>query len=47
MAIIKENQRFKQLWLNEKEHLRILISSIRVGVVAKTDDEVYVSSILY
>ena len=28
----------------EKERLRIVISSIRVGVVSKTDDEVYVSS---
>ena len=28
----------------EKERLRLVISSIRVGVVAKTDDEVYVSS---
>ena len=31
----------------EKERVRSVISSIRVGVVAKTDDEVYVSSILY
>ena len=54
-AILKENLRFKQLRLNyinsqkkqtEKERLRLVISSIRVGVVAKTDDEVYVSSIL-
>ena len=52
-AILKENLHFKQLWLNyinsqkkqtEKEHLRLVISSIRVAVVAKTDDEVYVSS---
>ena len=44
---------FKQLrsnYLNsqkkqtEKECLRLEISSIRVGVLAKTDDEVYVSS---
>ena len=44
---------FKQLRSNyinsqkkqtEKERLRLEISSIRVGVVAKTDDEVYVSS---
>ena len=27
-----------------KQHLRLIISSIRVGVVAKTDDEVYVLS---
>ena len=26
----------------EKERLRLVISSIRVGVVAKTDDEIYV-----
>ena len=48
-AILKENLRFKQLQLNyigsqkkqtEKECLRLVISSIRVGVVAKTDDEV-------
>ena len=54
-AILKKNLRFKQLRLNyinsqkkqtEKERLRLVISSIRVGVVAKTDDEVYVSSIL-
>ena len=53
---LKENLRFKQLRLNyinnqkkqtEKERLRLVISSIRVGVVAKTDDEVYVSSVLY
>ena len=53
MGILRENLRFKQLRLNyihsqkkqtEKEHLRLVISSIRVGVVAKTDDEVYVSS---
>ena len=53
MGILRENLRFKQLLLNyihsqkkqtEKEHLRLVISSIRVGVVAKTDDEVYVSS---
>ena len=30
----------------EIERLRLAISSIRVGVVAKTDDEVYVSSII-
>ena len=48
-AILKENLRFKQLRLNyinsqkkqtEKERLRLVISSI----IAKTDDEVYVSS---
>ena len=53
MANLKENLSFKQLRLNyinsqkkqtEKERLRLVISSIRVGVVAKTDDEVYVSS---
>ena len=52
-AILKGNLRFKQLRLNcidsqkkqiEKERLTLVISSIRVGVVAKTDDEVYVSS---
>ena len=45
--------RFKQLWLNyinsqkkqtEKERVRLVISCIRVGVVAKTDDKVYVST---
>ena len=54
-AILKENMRFEQLRLNyiksqkkqtEKEGLRLVISSIRVGVVAKTDDEVCVSSML-
>ena len=48
-AILKGNLRFKRLRLNyknnqkkqtEKERLRLVISSIRVGVVAKTDDEV-------
>ena len=54
-ATIKENLRFKQLRLNyinkqkhqtEKEHLTLVKSSVRVGVVNKSDDEVYVSSIL-
>ena len=54
-AILKEKLRFKQLRLNyinsqkkqtEKERLRLVISSIRVGVVAKTDDDFYVSSTL-
>ena len=54
MEILKENLRFKQLRFNyinsqkkeqtEKERLRLVKSSIRVGVVAKTDDEVYVSN---
>ena len=48
-----EYLRFKQLRLNyinsqkkqtEKERLRLVISSIRVDVVAKTDDEFYISS---
>ena len=52
-AILKKNLRFKQLRLNyinsqkkqtEKKRLRLVISSIRVGVVAKADDEVYISS---
>ena len=52
-AILKQNLCSKQMRLNyvnsqnketEKERLRLVISSIRVGVVAKTDDEVYVSS---
>ena len=53
-AILKENLRFKQLRLNyinnqrkqakETERLRLVTSSIRVGVLAKTDDEVCVSS---
>ena len=51
-AILKENLRFTQLPLNyinsqkkqtDKEQLRLVTNSIRVGVVAKTDDEVYVS----
>ena len=49
---MKENMRFKQLQLNcinsqnkqKKEHLRLLIISVRVAVVAKTDDEIYVLS---
>ena len=50
-AILKENLRFKQLRLNyinsqkkqtEKERLRLVIRSIRVGVVPKTNDEVYI-----
>ena len=45
---IKENLRFKQSRFNymnnrkKKEHIRLVISSIRVGVVAKTADEIYV-----
>ena len=55
MVILKENLCFKQMRLNyvnsqnketEKERLRLIISSIRVGVVSKTDDEVYVSGTL-
>ena len=54
-AILKENLCFNQLQLNyinsqkkqtEKECLKLVISSIRVGVIAKTDAEVYVSNIL-
>ena len=54
-GILKENLCSKQMRLNyvnsqnketEKERLRLIISSIRVGVVSKTDDEVYVSSTL-
>ena len=45
---MKGNLHFKQLRLNyinnKREHLRLVISSIGVGVVAKTDDEVYVLS---
>ena len=50
-AILKQNLCSKQMRLNyvnsqnketEKERLRLVISSIRVGVVAKTDDEIYV-----
>ena len=50
MGILRENLRFKQLRLNyihsqkkqtEKEHLRLVICSIRVVVIAKTDHEVY------
>ena len=44
----KENLGFKQLRLNHtrknKEHVRLVISSIRVGVLAKTNDEIYVLS---
>ena len=52
-AISKENLRFKQFPLNcinsqkkqtETERLRLVISTIRLGVVAKTDIEFYVSS---
>ena len=46
-----ENLRFKQLQLsyiknqkNKKEHLRLVISSVRIGVVAKNYDELYVLS---
>ena len=48
---MKGSLRFKQLRLNyinnnnnkkKKPHLKLLISSIRVGVFAKTNDEVYV-----
>ena len=50
--IIKENLHFKQLQQNyikyqkdkQKKHLRLVISSIRVGVVAKTDHEIYALS---
>ena len=50
-AILRENLRFKQLRLKyinsqkqqtEKERLRLVIISIGVDVVAKTDDEVYI-----
>ena len=48
-VILKENLRFKQLRLNyinsqKKQTEKERLSSVRVGVVAKTDDEVYVSS---
>ena len=47
---MKQNLHFKQLRLNyiknkkktEKEHLRLVLSPIRVGVVVKTDNEIYV-----
>ena len=47
---MKENLCSKQLWLNyinnesnkQKRILRLVISSIRICVVAKTDDEIYV-----
>ena len=50
--IIKENLHFKQLQLNyinyqknkPKKHLRLVISSIGVGVVAQTDHEIYALS---
>ena len=32
----------KQPKKTKKEHIRLVISSIRVGVVTKTDDEIYV-----
>ena len=41
--ILKKNLRFKQLKQTEKARLRLVISSIKVGVFAKTDDELYVS----
>ena len=48
---MKENLCFKQLWLNyinkkkkKKEHIRLVTSSVRVGLVSKTDDEVNVLS---
>ena len=55
MSILKKNLnlRFKQLRWNyinsqkkqtEKERLRLVIGSIRVGVVPKTNDEIYISS---
>ena len=39
IELYKQPKRNKQ-----KEHLRLVISSVRVGVVPKTDDEVYVLS---
>ena len=42
-VILKKNLRFKQLKQTEKARLRLVISSIKVGVFAKTDDELYVS----
>ena len=48
---MKENLHFKQLQLNyrnnqkqKKEHIKLLVVSIGVDLVAKTDDEVYVLS---
>ena len=50
---MKENLRFKQSQLsnisnqiktNKKQHIRWVISSIRVGAITKTDDEIYVLS---
>ena len=54
LTIIKVNLRFRQLRLNyinnwkkaKEEHLRLVTTAIRVGVIAKTDDEVYVLSIM-
>ena len=49
-AILKENLRFKQLRLNyinsqkkqiEKERLELVMSSVRVSVVEKTDNQLY------
>ena len=53
MPILKENLRFKQLRLNyinsrkkqrEKVRQRLVRSSLGVGLLAETDDEIYVSS---
>ena len=45
---MKEKLQFKHLELNyrnkKKEHIKLVISSIRVSVVAKMDDEIYVLS---
>ena len=54
LTIIKVNLRLKQLRLNyinnwkktKEEHLRLVTTAIRVGVIAKTDNEVYVLSII-
>ena len=54
LTIIKVNLRFRQLRLNyinnwkkaKEEHLRLVTTAIRVGVIAKADDEVYVLSIM-
>ena len=53
---MKENLHFKQLRLNyinnqkwnnkKKEHIRLVIAFIGVDVIAKTDDGIYILSII-
>ena len=43
---LRQNYLNRQKKQTEKERLRLVISTFRVGVTDKTDDEIYVSSIL-